>query len=103
MSLIEVGTAAAPSVTPALSGSGKKVPSILIANVGGGRVVFPVLDEDERAIEKIVAPTGYANVGVSFNSDIKANFSGTGANQTTSPIYRTIAAKTVIDRFSFLK
>lgn len=52
-----------------------------------GKVRFPALDEGKYTIEEIAAPTGYTNVGVSFNFEIKANLTGTGAAQTASPTY----------------
>lgn len=52
-----------------------------------GKVRFPALDEGKYTIEEIAAPTGYTNVGVSFNFEIKANLTGTGAAQTASPAY----------------
>lgn len=52
-----------------------------------GKVTFPALDEGKYTIEEIAAPTGYTNVGVSFNFEIKANLEGTGANQIAKPTY----------------
>lgn len=52
-----------------------------------GKVRFPALDEGKYTIEEIAAPTDYTNVGVSFNFEIKANLTGTGAAQTASPTY----------------
>lgn len=52
-----------------------------------GKVRFPALDEGKYTIEEIAAPTGYANVGVSFSFEIKANLTGTGAAQTANPTY----------------
>lgn len=52
-----------------------------------GKVMFPALDEGKYTIEEIAAPTGYTNVGVSFNFEIKANLTGTGAAQTANPTY----------------
>ena len=52
-----------------------------------GKVKFPALDEGKYTIEEIATPTGYVNVGVSFNFTIKANLTGTGADQTANPTY----------------
>lgn len=52
-----------------------------------GKVMFPALDEGKYTIEEIAAPNGYTNVGVSFNFEIKANLTGTGAAQTANPTY----------------
>lgn len=52
-----------------------------------GKVRFPALDEGKYTIEEIAAPNGYTNVGVSFNFEIKANLTGTGAVQTANPTY----------------
>lgn len=53
-----------------------------------GKVKFPALDEGKYTIEEIAPPpTGYVNVGVSFNFTIKANLTGTGADQTANPTY----------------
>ena len=52
-----------------------------------GKVMFPALDEGKYTIEEIAAPNGYTNVGVSFNFEIKANLTGTGASQTANPTY----------------
>ena len=52
-----------------------------------GKVKFPALDEGKYTIEEIAAPTGYVNVGVSFSFTIKANLTGTGADQTANPTY----------------
>lgn len=51
------------------------------------KVKFPALDEGKYTIEEIATPTGYVNVGVSFNFTIKANLTGTGADQTANPTY----------------
>ena len=52
-----------------------------------GKVKFSALDEGKYTIEEIAPPTGYVNVGVSFNFTIKANLTGTGADQTANPTY----------------
>ena len=62
-----------------------------------GKVTFPALDEGKYTIEEIAAPTGYTNVGVSFNFEIKANLSGTGADQIASPTYAIDADGTSSD------
>lgn len=60
-----------------------------------GKVKFPALDEGKYTIEEIAAPTGYTNVGVSFNFEIKANLSGTGESQTADPTYTIDATSDV--------
>ena len=62
-----------------------------------GKVKFPALDEGKYTIEEIATPTGYVNVGVSFNFTIKANLTGTGADQTASPTYTVDADSTTSD------
>ena len=59
----------------------------VFATGSDGKVTFPALDEGKYTIEEIAAPTGYVNPGVSFNFTIKANLSGTGADQTAAPTY----------------
>ena len=73
--------AAKPESTAAGTASG------VFATGQDGKVRFPALDEGKYTIEEIAAPTGYTNVGVSFNFEIKANLTGTGAAQTASPTY----------------
>ncbi|WP_250234708.1 SpaH/EbpB family LPXTG-anchored major pilin [Bifidobacterium longum] len=73
--------AAKPESTAAGTASG------VFATGQDGKVRFPALDEGKYTIEEITAPTGYTNVGVSFNFEIKANLTGTGAAQTASPTY----------------
>ena len=63
----------------------------------GGKVKFPALDEGKYTIEEIAAPTGYVNVGVSFSFTIKANLTGTGADQTANPTYTIDADSTTSD------
>ena len=62
-----------------------------------GKVKFPALDEGKYTIEEIAAPTGYVNVGVSFSFTIKANLTGTGADQTANPTYTIDADSTTSD------
>lgn len=73
--------AAKPESTAAGTASG------VFATGQDGKVRFPALDEGKYTIEEIAAPAGYTNVGVSFNFEIKANLTGTGAAQTASPTY----------------
>lgn len=67
-----------------------------------GKVKFPALDEGKYTIEEIAAPTGYVNPGVSFNFEIKANLSGTGADQTASPTYTIDADGLGSDRWGLV-
>lgn len=67
-----------------------------------GKVKFPALDEGKYTIEEIAAPTGYVNVGVSFNFTIKANLTGTGADQTANPTYAIDTDSASSDRWGLV-
>ena len=67
-----------------------------------GKVKFPALDEGKYTIEEIATPTGYVNVGVSFNFTIKANLTGTGADQTANPTYTIDTDSASSDRWGLV-
>lgn len=67
-----------------------------------GKVKFPALDEGKYTIEEIATPTGYVNVGVSFNFTIKANLTGTGADQTANPTYTIDTDSVSSDRWGLV-
>ena len=67
-----------------------------------GKVKFPALDEGKYTIEEIATPTGYVNVGVSFNFTIKANLTGTGAGQTANPTYTIDTDSASSDRWGLV-
>lgn len=67
-----------------------------------GKVKFPALDEGKYTIEEIAAPTGYVNVGVSFSFTIKANLTGTGADQTANPTYTVDTDSASSDRWGLV-
>lgn len=67
-----------------------------------GKVKFPALDEGKYTIEEIAAPNGYVNPGVSFSFTIKANLTGTGADQTANPSYTIDADSITSDRWGLV-
>lgn len=67
-----------------------------------GKVTFRALDEGKYTIEEIAAPNGYVNPGVSFSFTIKANLTGTGADQTANPSYTIDADDLTSDRWGLV-